>query len=72
MTNSLKKYLTMNKGQSIDSFINEYITKNVNDLNDNNIDIVKDLLMLELEKKIDIVLKQRIKSDKIIKELKQS
>lgn len=72
MTNSLKKYLTLNKEQSIDSFINEYVTKNFNDLNDNNIDIVKDLLMLEIEKKIDIVLKQRIKSDKIIKELKQS
>lgn len=69
MTNSLKKYLTLNKEQSIDSFINEYVTKNFNDLNDNNIDIVKDLLMLEIEKKIDIVLKQRIKSDKVIKEL---
>lgn len=69
MTNSLKKYLTLNKEQSIDSFINEYVTKNFNDLNDNNIDIVKDLLMLEIEKKVDIVLKQRIKSDKVIKEL---
>lgn len=69
MTNSLKKYLILNKEQSIDSFINEYVTKNFNDLNDNNIDIVKDLLILEIEKKIDIVLKQRIKSDKVIKEL---
>ena len=69
MTNSLEKYLILHDKQSIDSFINEYVTKNFNDLNDNNIDIVKDLLILEIEKKIDIVLKQRIKSDKVIKEL---
>ena len=59
--------------ESLGDIINQYVTESVDSLSEDNINIVKDLLMLEIEKKVDMILKQRIKSDKAIKELlKQS
>ena len=60
--------------ESLGDIVNQCINKDFdNNLNEKNIDIIKDFVMLEIEKKVDIILKDRIKSDKIIKELlKQS
>ena len=71
---SYYKYIELLRNkESVNDIINQCINKNFdNNLNEKNIDIIKDFVMSEIEKKVDIALKDRIKSDKIIKELKQS